>query len=138
MNCKDYVNAIKYFTAARNINAENSGLTVSIGICFLNINEPNKAFATLAEAADIEGNKTELGKLLETFCIGLASEYREAKASGKTLEQYLQSPEVAYKLAELLISCSSPRLQEAEKWYKIAVENGARSDSVMEQKFRSL
>ena len=79
-----------------------------------------------------------MGKLLEAFCIGLASEYRKAKSSGKTLEQYLHFPEVAYKLAELLIACSPPKLHEAEKWYKIAVGNGAHSDSVMEQKFRNL
>ncbi len=138
MSCGDYANAIRYFTDAKYIKAENSEVSVSLGVCFLNINEPHKAFAEFAEATDIEGNKTELGKLLEAFCIGIASEYRKAKVSGKTLEQYLHSPEVAYKLAELLVACSPPKLQEAEKWYKIAVRNGAHFDSIMEQKFRNL
>ncbi len=135
---KNYANASIYFELLKNAEPNDTENLISLGVCYMNLNEPYKALSVFSAAAVFEKDNPVLMKYLGFVCAELGWHDAAATHLKQAFEAGNKSADVAFSLAKVLIHTDPPNLEEAKKWYDTAVKNGLTPDVTIENTFKSM
>ena len=119
---------IKYLQRAFRQDPDDSDTLFALGYSLIRQSEPDWAVSMLARAVALNPQNPDIartyGMALATLGWTQAAEIQLEKAHNLKKED----PEAPLALAILLGSAKPPRLEDAKKWYQIAIQNGAQRD----------
>ena len=119
---------IKYLQRAFRQDPDDPDTLFALGYSLIRQSEPDWAVSMLARAVALNPKNPDIartyGMALATLGWTQAAEIQLEKAHNFKKED----PEAPLALAILLGSAKPPRLEEAKKWYQIAIQNGAQRD----------
>ncbi len=119
---------IKYLQRAFRQDPDDPDTLFALGYSLIHQSEPDWAVSMLARAVALNPKNPDIartyGMALATLGWTQAAEIQLEKAHNLKKED----PEAPLALAILLGSAKPPRLDEAKKWYQIAIQNGAQHD----------
>ena len=119
---------IKYLQRAFRQDPDDPDTLFALGYSLIRQQEPDWAVSMLARAVALNPKNPDIartyGMALATLGWTQAAEIQLEKAHNLKKED----PEAPLALAILLGSAKPPRLEEAKKWYQIAIQNGAQHD----------
>ena len=119
---------IKYLQRAFRQDPDDPDTLFALGYSLIRQSEPDWAVSMLARAVALNPQNPDIartyGMALATLGWTQAAEIQLEKAHNLKKED----PEAPLALAILLGSAKPPRLEEAKKWYQIAIQNGAQRD----------
>ena len=119
---------IKYLQRAFRQDPDDPDTLFALGYSLIRQQEPDWAVSMLARAVALNPKNPDIartyGMALATLGWTQAAEIQLEKAHNLKKED----PEAPLALAILLGSAKPPRLEEAKKWYQIAIQNGAQRD----------
>ena len=119
---------IKYLQRAFRQDPDDPDTLFALGYSLIRRSEPDWAVSMLARAVALNPQNPDIartyGMALATLGWTQAAEIQLEKAHNLKKED----PEAPLALAILLGSAKPPRIEEAKKWYQIAIQNGAQRD----------
>ena len=119
---------IKYLQRAFRQDPDDPDTLFALGYSLIRQSEPDWAISMLARAVALNPKNPDIartyGMALATLGWTQAAEIQLEKAHNLKKED----PEAPLALAILLGSAKPPRIEEAKKWYQIAIQNGAQRD----------
>ena len=119
---------IKYLQRAFRLDPDDPDTLFALGYSLIRQSEPDWAVSMLARAVALNPKNSDIartyGMALATLGWTQAAEIQLEKAYNLKKED----AEAPLSLAILLGSAKPPRIDEAKKWYEIAIQNGAQRD----------
>jgi chromosome segregation ATPase len=127
---------VKYLKLAFRYDPDDPEVLLALGYAMINLQQPEWAFSYLGRAVALEPANPTLSRLFGGALVDLGWTQAAENQFGKALKLNPKDPHSAFNLAVLCATANPPRMQEAKKWYEMAIKNGAEKDPHLEAEFK--
>ncbi|MFA6815103.1 MAG: hypothetical protein WCS73_02280 [Lentisphaeria bacterium] len=133
INNSNYKDTVKYLKKAFRLDTDDMDTLYALGYAMANLEQPEWAVSYLARASALKPDSPVLARQFGEALIQLNWKDAAEQQFKKAYKLDPKDPNAPFNLAVLAATDNPARLDEAKKWYNIALKNGIPKDSVFEK-----